>query len=128
MQTNEVPGNVHQGFTSRLAAEQGYILAYALGCVRSLPSKGSTDPPPPAAAPTPAAVLAAFAAVSDAFLGVEWHVVFKGRCPGVYPAWSVRLSHCAAIVISLTISYYQELCSSTDEGRQLFHLPEVSHS
>ncbi|KZP12465.1 hypothetical protein FIBSPDRAFT_961411 [Athelia psychrophila] len=87
-QTNRVPGNVHQGFTTCLAAEQGYILAYALGCVRSLPPRGSTDPPPPAAAPTPAAVLAAFTAVSDTFLGTDWHVVFKGLCPGVYPAWN----------------------------------------
>jgi hypothetical protein len=29
----------------------------------------------------------AFRTVNDSFLGAEWHVVFKGKRPGVYPAW-----------------------------------------
>lgn len=86
-QVTEVPGNVHQGFSSRLEAEQAYIVAYAMGCVRSLPRRGSTDRAPDPAMPTPTAILDAFGAVSDDFLGAEWHVVFKGKAPGIYPAW-----------------------------------------
>jgi len=35
----------------------------------------------------PEATMTAFAASAEDFLGAEWHVVFKGRRPGVYPAW-----------------------------------------
>lgn len=87
-----VPRAVHKGFESRLDAETAYILAYAMGLVRSLARRGESTTPPPPSAPTPAAVLDAFRAADSQFLGPEWHVVFKGRSPGVYPAWYVIFS------------------------------------
>lgn len=86
-QVTTVPGNVYQGFSSRFEAERAYVVAYAMGCVRSLPRRGSTERQPDPAMPTPAAMLDAFGAVSDDFLEADWHVVFKGKAPGVYPAW-----------------------------------------
>lgn len=87
---NRVPGNVHQGFESRYQAERAYILAFAMGCVRVLPARGAPVVGlPPAAAPTPAAIMDVFASVAGDFLGAEWHVVFKGKRPGIYPAWYV---------------------------------------
>jgi len=41
----------------------------------------------PATNLTPERIMQAFASASDNFLGAEWHVVFKGSVPGVYPAW-----------------------------------------
>lgn len=86
-QVTEVPGNVHQGFTSRLEAERAYVVAYAMGGVRSLPGRESNARESGPAVPIPPAMLDAFDTVSDRFLGAEWHVVFKGKAPGVYPAW-----------------------------------------
>jgi hypothetical protein len=37
----------------------------------------------------PEAMMESFAGADDDFLGAEWHVVFKGKRPGVYPAWFV---------------------------------------
>jgi len=85
-QVNRVPYNVYQGFNSRLAAERAYVVAFALGAVRVLPGRGSSTRPAPAA-PAPDAVMCAFASADEYFLGAEWHVVFKGKRPGVYPAW-----------------------------------------
>ncbi|KZP24363.1 hypothetical protein FIBSPDRAFT_888829 [Athelia psychrophila] len=82
-QVTTVPGNVYQGFSSRFEAERAYVVAYAMGCVRSLPRRGSTERQPDPAMPTPAAMLDAFGAVSDDFLEADWHVVFKGKAPGV---------------------------------------------
>lgn len=87
LQVSRISHNVHQAFPSRHTAERAYFLAYAMGCVRSLPVINNGRLPP--AAPTPAAVMTAFDTVSDDFLGEEWHVVFKGRQPGYYPAWFV---------------------------------------
>jgi hypothetical protein len=85
---NRVPGNVHQGFSERYEAERAYVVAFALGALRTLPSRQNIGQPAPApASPTPEAVMEAFAAASDNFLGAEWHVVFKGKRPGIYPAW-----------------------------------------
>jgi hypothetical protein len=39
--------------------------------------------------PMPEALMQAFSVASDDFLGAEWHVVFKGKRPGVYLAWLV---------------------------------------
>lgn len=86
-QVNRISHSVHQSFPSRRTAERAYLLAYAMGCVRSLPARKNGALPP--AAPTPVAVMTAFDAVSDDFLGAEWHVVFKGCRPGYYPAWFV---------------------------------------
>lgn len=36
---------------------------------------------------TPEALMQAFYAVEDDFLGAEWHVVFKGKHLVVYLAW-----------------------------------------
>lgn len=89
-----VPGNVHDSFLTRLQAEHSYLLAYAMGCVRTLrPRNNGTSavgaPPviPASAIPTPAAILEAFAQAPVDYMGAEWHVVFQGRAPGVYPAW-----------------------------------------
>jgi hypothetical protein len=83
-----VPGNIHQGFDHRREAERAYVVAYAMGALRVLPARGDTSrlalTP---ALPMPEGVMQAFASVSDDFLGAEWHVVFKGKKPGVYPAW-----------------------------------------
>jgi hypothetical protein len=87
---NRVPGNIHQGFTERREAERAYVVVYALGALRVLPPRNRQGQRVPAAAPatpTPQAIMAAFAGASDDFLGAEWHVVFKGRRPGIYPAW-----------------------------------------
>ena len=85
---NGVPGNIHQGFDTRREAERAYVVAYALGAVRILPSRGDADQQAVAPAiPMPEAIMDAFASSSDAFLGAEWYVVFKGLRPGVYPAW-----------------------------------------
>lgn len=86
-----VPRCVHEGYERRLEAETAYVLAYGMGLVRSLPRRGESIIPPAPSAPTPAAVLAAFLAADDGFLGPTWHVVFKGRSPGVYPAWCVAI-------------------------------------
>lgn len=86
-QVTEVSGNVYQGFSSRLEAERAYVIAYAMGCVRSLPGREANGRAPVAAMAIPPGMLDAFDIVSDGFLGAEWHVVFKGKAPGVYPAW-----------------------------------------
>ena len=84
-----VPGNIFQGFDSCREAERAYVIAYALGAIHVLPSRnaalqGQVLAP---AIPTPEALMVVFAEASDTFLGAEWHVVFKGRRPGIYPAW-----------------------------------------
>lgn len=82
---------MYQGFASRREAERAYLLAFALGSLRVLPPRDA--PPnitlPTLANPTPEALMEAFASADDNFLGAEWHVVFKGKRPGVYPAWYV---------------------------------------
>jgi hypothetical protein len=83
-----IPKNVYQGFESHLEAEQAYLLAFALGCLRTCSRRGATLTDTPADA-MPKAVMESFAAAADDFLGAEWHVVFKGKCPGVYTAWFV---------------------------------------
>jgi hypothetical protein len=35
----------------------------------------------------PPEVMDAFQATDDNYFGADWHVVFKGRTPGMYPAW-----------------------------------------
>src|SRR6266436_1229128 len=83
-----VPGNIHQGFDTRLKAERAYVVAYALGAVRVLPSRDNAGQQLVSPAiPTPEAIMAAFSSASDNFLSAEWHVVFKGLRPGIYPAW-----------------------------------------
>ena len=82
-----VPHNVHKGFVSRIEAERAYVLAYAMGALRTLPRRGSTALGPPPATPTPQEVMDAFASLSDDFLGAEWYVVYKGKRPGLYPTW-----------------------------------------
>lgn len=84
VQVKGIPGNIYQGFDSRLQAEQAYVVAYALGALRALPRR---DVALPQALPIPETVMTAFEASSANFLGAEWHVVFKGRRPGIYPAW-----------------------------------------
>lgn len=84
---NRIPHNCHQGFESRYEAERAYVLAFAMGCVRIRTADCNANPSP--AAPIPRALVDAFELVSDDFLGAEWHVVFKGRQPGVYPAWYI---------------------------------------
>jgi hypothetical protein len=83
-----VPGNIFQGFDQRYEAERAYVVAFALGALHVLSPRDNTGERPPApATPMPEAIMAAFASASDNFLGAEWHVVFKGLKPGIYPAW-----------------------------------------
>jgi hypothetical protein len=57
---------------SCVEAERAYVLAYAMGALRTLPRRGSTALGPAPATPTPQEVMAAFASLSDDFLGAEW--------------------------------------------------------
>jgi hypothetical protein len=82
-----VPGNIHQGFDSRIQAERAYVVAFAMGALRVLPPRENSQLAPLPAAPMPPAVMAAFSSTSSDFLGAEWHVVFKCKRPGIYPAW-----------------------------------------
>lgn len=80
---SRVSGNIHESFLSRYDAERAYTLAYALGAVRRLGGNHTLAPP---TAP-PAAFMDALRNVRDDFLGADWHVVYKGKQPGVYPSW-----------------------------------------
>ena len=82
-----IPGNIHQGFDNRRDAERAYVVAFALGALRILPRRGDTSQTPAPAIPTPENMMEAFTNTSSDFLGADWHVVFKGLRPGVYPAW-----------------------------------------
>lgn len=82
-----VPENIYQGFETRRQAERAYVIAFAMGALRVLPLRGASQRILAPAMPTPDAAMVAFASASDDFLGAEWHVVFKGKRPGVYPAW-----------------------------------------
>ncbi|KZP10198.1 hypothetical protein FIBSPDRAFT_899896 [Athelia psychrophila] len=108
-----VPRCVHEGYERRLEAETAYVLAYGMGLVRSLPRRGESIIPPAPSAPTPAAVLAAFLAADDGFLGPTWHVVFKGRSPGVYPAWCFAASQTQGVANSV----YQKYPTRADAQR-----------
>ena len=79
--------NNFKGFKSRREAKRCYVLAGALGSLYIR----SRDPSVPRilARPISEAVLHAFGAADDDFLGADWHVVTKGKRPGVYPAWLV---------------------------------------
>ena len=82
-----IPGNIHKGFVQRYEAERAYVLAYAMGALRTLPRRGSDDIGPPPATPTPQAIMDTFASMPNDFLGAEWYVVYKGRQPGLYSTW-----------------------------------------
>lgn len=83
-----VPGNVHDSFQSRIQAERSYLLAYAMDCVRTLPPRNGTSLYTAVPAiPTPDAIMERFAQAPADYMGAEWHIVFQGRRPGVYPAW-----------------------------------------
>jgi hypothetical protein len=71
----------------RLEAERAYVLAYAMGALRTLPRRGSTTLGPAPATPTPQEIIDAFASLSHDYLGAEWYVVYKGKWPGMYPTW-----------------------------------------
>ena len=71
------------------AAEDAYRLAWAMNRVRSVPPPNSDEPPPAPFVPLPPRVYDTLSQSSDHFQGAEWHVVFRGRRPGVYPAWLV---------------------------------------
>lgn len=80
---HRVSGNVQEGYNSRYEAERAYALAYAIGGVRVIPSRGSTV----TANPMPPVIMEGFMEADENFLGAEWYVVFKGKMPGIYPAW-----------------------------------------
>jgi hypothetical protein len=106
-----IPGNVHSSFTTRREAERAYALAYALGSVRVLQHPNDPTPSAPApAAAMPMDVMRAWEQASDNFLGAEWHVVFKGKCTGIFPSWQVR--------ISFASSHFLILCSGTLQQRK----------
>lgn len=68
------------------------MLAFALGAVRVLPRRGEAVPLQPPR-PVTQEFLAALESVANDFLGKAWHVVFKGKAPGVYPSWYAFLYH-----------------------------------
>jgi hypothetical protein len=82
-----VSNSIYEGFKYRRDAERAYILAYTLGAVRLIPSANSSNLSTSQARPTPEAFVNALEDVADDFLGENWHVVFKGKRPGVYPSW-----------------------------------------
>lgn len=90
---NGVPHNIYEGFWNRYDAEVAYVLAYALGTVRVLPNRAGQALQTHVAQPTPEAFMTALERVDDEFLGMRWHVVFKGKRPGVYPSWYVQPEH-----------------------------------
>lgn len=71
-------------------AEQAWFLANALGTVRRLDRAGIATQIPAIAFPDE--VMDAFLTLPDDFLGAEWHVVTKGRRPGIYPSWYCFIS------------------------------------
>ena len=82
-----IPNSIYEGFKYRRDAERAYILAYALGAVRIIPSADGSYLHGSQALPIPEPVMSALGHVADDFLGSNWHVVFKGKRPGVYPSW-----------------------------------------
>ena len=104
-----IPGNVHLSFATHREAEHAYALAYALGSVRVLrhPNNPTPDAPTPAAA-MPVDVMRAWEQASDDFLGVEWHVVFKGKCTGIFPSWQVRISFVSSHFLILYLETLQQ--------------------
>lgn len=84
-----MPHNNFEGFDTRLHAERAYLLAYALGGVRRLPSRDAPRGYVPPAVPMPVRLMERFAALPSEYLGAEWYVVFKGKAPGIYPSWYV---------------------------------------
>lgn len=83
-----IPGNVHESFAQHIDAEKAYVLAYAMGSVRVLKHPNDPTPGAPvAAAPMPETIMSAWAAADANFLEGHWHVVFKGKCPGLFPSW-----------------------------------------
>jgi hypothetical protein len=76
-----VSGNRQEGYNSRLKAERAYALSYAIGAVHTVNPRGAPT------APMPPALMNAFEETDGDYLGADWHVVFKGRTPGMYPAW-----------------------------------------
>ncbi|KIM89859.1 hypothetical protein PILCRDRAFT_84703 [Piloderma croceum F 1598] len=116
-----VPGNIHQGFDHRREAERAYVVVFALGALRTLPARHDAIQLAPAPAiPTPEAIMAAFASASDDFLGAEWHVVFKGKRPGVYPAWNFAATQTNGVSCSIYKKYPSkaEAMEAYDEARR----------
>lgn len=104
---------MHCGFETLLEAQRAYILAYALGSVRVRLHRGDPragDYAP--AAPTPEALMEALEFVDDDFLGAEWHVVYKGKRPGVYPSWQVH----DVLHVSHSLTLIQESGRFTDSS------------
>lgn len=85
-QVHRVSGNSQEGFNSLREAQQAYAFAYAIGAVRVLSPHGAGPASAPAA-PIPAPIMQAFEECDSNFLGADWHVVFKGLTPGIYPTW-----------------------------------------
>ncbi|KIM88515.1 hypothetical protein PILCRDRAFT_2743 [Piloderma croceum F 1598] len=100
-----VPGNIHQGFDHRIHAEHAYVVAFAMGAVHVLPPRRSSQLTPSPAAPMSQAVMAAFSLTSSNFLGAEWHVVFKGKRPGIYPAWNFTATQTKGVSCSIYQKY-----------------------
>jgi Caulimovirus viroplasmin len=84
-QVSGVSQNCYEGYDDRKSAETAYVVTYALGGVRIVPGLGSASQP--ASQPIEDAARIALASMPADFLGMEWHVVYKGRTPGIYPGW-----------------------------------------
>jgi hypothetical protein len=83
-----IPGNVHESFAQCINAEKAYVLAYTMGSVRVLKHPNNPTPGAPVAAtPIPETIMSAWAAADVNFLEGCWHVVFKGKHPGLFPSW-----------------------------------------
>lgn len=82
-----VRGKIFEGYQSRLQAERAWLLGNMLGAVRQLDAAGTALATP--AAPYTDDTMHLFLDLPDDYLGTEWHVVSKGKHPGVYPCWYV---------------------------------------
>lgn len=69
-------------------------MAYSIGAVRVLSAHRSEGRATAPAAPMPPVIMEAFEDADERFLEADWHVVFKGKTPGVYPAWYVYKIRC----------------------------------
>lgn len=89
-----VPNANYKGFQDRDEAKAAYFIAYTLGFVKAIPTRGqnglATPPATPSivtTSPSQDEILAALSSTSPNFLGQDWYAVFKGIRPGIYPSW-----------------------------------------
>lgn len=84
-------GKIFEGYSTRLQAEHAWLVGNTVGAVHQLDAACTALATP--AAPYPEDVMHFFLGLPDDYLGTEWHVLSKGKHPGVYPCWYVPLNN-----------------------------------